>query len=311
VEPLRHFFIQENLARAFDPIYDSRRGPLFYPASYLLMGLPWSPLLPLAAWRLRRQRGPQVLLCQVLVVWAALSLSRGKIEYYLLPLYPAVSLLVGRLLTDAEWRQRAAPLMRALAIIWALVAAGVAALLLQLPSEAPRAPGRLALFAAACLAGAFVLLAIARRPMPGPLLAGGAGMLLSGFAAAQFWFLPLLEAGRPNPAVRAAIRAELARAPDLRLVLCHDPTRVERELLIHERLVAEQRCDLEQAAAGAGSLLLLLHDEEIERLAGRTDLEEIGRWGFLPVKTLQQLAQGRPVVARRVALVRRPAAAQP
>ena len=32
-----------------------------------------------------------------------LSLSRGKLDYYLLPLYPAVSLLVGRYLAATAW----------------------------------------------------------------------------------------------------------------------------------------------------------------------------------------------------------------
>lgn len=307
-DPLRHFFLQENLARFGGEVYDSGRGPLYYPASYLLLGLPWSPLLPLAAWRLRHESGARLLLGQVLLVLLPLTLSRGKLEYYLLPLYPALSLLVGRLLAETEWGRGTARLLRGLALLLASVTLAAGALLGRLPAEARPGPGLLALLGGAVLAGAASLLAVAWRPSPRRLLGVAAAVLLSAFAAAQQWLLPAQRAGQPNRALRAAISRQLERAPALRLVLCHDPTRVERELLVHERLVAEQRCDLERAAAGPGPLLLLLHDDEIERLAALPGLQPLGEWGFLPVKTLHHLAWGREVPRRRVALAYRPPA---
>ncbi len=250
-EPLGHFFLQENLARFGGQIYDSGRGPLYYPASYLLLGLPWSLLLPLAVWRLRHESGARLLIGQALWVLVPLTLSRGKLEYYLLPLYPALSLLVGGLLADAQWGRRA----------WRV-------------------------------------------------LAVGAAVTFGGFAATQALLLPALRANQPNAVLRAAVAAERQRRPGLRLALCHDPTRVERELLVHERLVAEQRCDLERAAAGPGPLLLLAHDEEIAPLLARPGLELVGQWSFLPVKTFYHLARGREVPRRRVALLRRVEAPQ-
>lgn len=302
LEPLQHFFLQENLARFGGQLYDSGRGPLYYPASYLLLGLPWSPLLPLAAWRLRHESGARLLLGQVLLVLVPLTLSRGKLEYYLLPLYPALSLLVGRLLADPEWGRLAARWLRGLAILLGLLGLAAGALLGRLPAEGRPGPG---LLGWALLAGAGALLAVAWRPSPRRLLVVAAAALLSGFAGAQLWLLPAQRAGQPNAALRAAVSAARERAPGLRLVLCHDPTRVERELLVHERLVAEQRCDLEQAASEPGPLLLLLHDDEIERLGARPGWQAVGEWGFLPVKTLHHLAWGREVPRRRVALLGR------
>ncbi len=305
-DPLQHFFLQENLARFGGRVYDSGRGLLYYPASYLLLGLPWSPLLPLAAWRLRHESGARLLLGQALLVLVPLTLSRGKIEYYLLPLYPALSLLVGRLLADPDWGRGATRLLRGLALLLAAVTLATGALLGRLPADARPGAGLLALLGCAGLAGAGALLAVAWRLSPRRLLVVAAAVLLSGFAAAQQWLLPALRAGQPNRALRAAISDLRQHSPGVRLALCHDPTRVERELLVHERLVAEQRCDLERAAGQPGPLLLLLHDDEIERLAARPGLQAVGEWTFLPVKTLHHLALGREVARRRVALVYRP-----
>ena len=309
-DPLQHFFLQENLARFGGRVYDSGRGPLYYPASYLLLGLPWSPLLPLAAWRLRHESGPRLLLGQVLLVLVPLTLSRGKIEYYLLPLYPALSLLVGRLLADPDWGRGATRLLRGLALVLAAVTLATGALLGRLPPDARPGRGLLVLLGCGVLAGAGALLAVAWRPSPRGLLGAAAAVLLSGFAAAQLWLLPARRAGQPNRALRAAISDLRQQAPGVRLALCHDPTRVERELLVHERLVAEQRCDLEGVAGEPGPLLLVLHDDEIERLAARPGLQRVGEWTFLPVKTLHHLAWGREVLRRRVALVYRPTAPQ-
>lgn len=308
-EPLRHFFLQENLARFGGQIYDGGRGPLYYPASYLLLGLPWSLLLPLAAWRLRHESGARLLIGQVLLVLVPLTLSRGKLEYYLLPLYPALSLLVGGLLADADWGRRARRALAAVALALAGLTLAVAALLARWPADAP-GPGTSAALALAALAVAAAWLRVARRPAPRAVLAVGAAVTLGGFAATQALLLPALRANQPNAALRAAVAAERQRRPGLRLALCHDPTRVERELLVHERLVAEQRCDLERAATGPGPLLLLAHDEEIAPLLARPGLEPVGQWSFLPVKTFYHLARGRAVPRRRVALLRRVEAPQ-
>ncbi len=302
--PLLHFFLQENLARFGGQLYDSGRGPLYYPASYLLLGLPWSLLLPLAAWRLRHESGARLLLGQLLLVLVPLTLSRGKLEYYLLPLYPALSLLVGALLADADWGRRARRGLSALAVALAGLSLPVAVLLGRWPAGPPSA-GASAGLGLSALAVAAAWAWVARHPSPRAVLAVGAAVTLAGFAATQALLLPALRAGQPNAALRAAVAAERQRQPGLRLALCHDPTRVERELLVHERLVAEQRCDLERASTEPGPLLLLAHDDEIAPLLARPGLELLGQWSFLPVKTFYHLARGREVPRRHVALLRR------
>jgi 4-amino-4-deoxy-L-arabinose transferase-like glycosyltransferase len=96
-EPLVYFFVRENLVRFAGEAYDVGRPAWFYLPAYAAEGLPWSPFLPLALWRLLRgngadesaRRAARFLASWVALVVALLSLSRGKIDYYLLPLYPA------------------------------------------------------------------------------------------------------------------------------------------------------------------------------------------------------------------------------
>ncbi len=53
----------------------------------------------------RVDAGALFLALGVALVLIPLVLSRGKIDYYLLPLYPAVSLLIGRLFVGVRWRR--------------------------------------------------------------------------------------------------------------------------------------------------------------------------------------------------------------
>jgi 4-amino-4-deoxy-L-arabinose transferase-like glycosyltransferase len=114
--PLEYFFLRENLERFAGATYDSGREPWFYLTTYAVQGAPWSLFLPLAAWRaLRAPRadesaegastaaGLRLLLGWLALMAVPLSLSRGKIDYYLLPLYPAASLVVGHFFADVRW----------------------------------------------------------------------------------------------------------------------------------------------------------------------------------------------------------------
>jgi 4-amino-4-deoxy-L-arabinose transferase-like glycosyltransferase len=89
--------LKQNVGRAVDSF--SHRRPVWYYVPYLLAGFfPWSLLLPGAlvqAWRARReQRSAYALLLFFAAAFVIFSLISGKRGRYLLPLYPALAILV-------------------------------------------------------------------------------------------------------------------------------------------------------------------------------------------------------------------------
>jgi 4-amino-4-deoxy-L-arabinose transferase-like glycosyltransferase len=100
---LSHFFLGQNVGYFLSP--ESRHPEPFYFYLLVLPGLlfPWTAFLPLAIYRpLRdpqsRSRDPiRFLLVWVIVIFVFFSLSVSKLETYLLPLFPAVALLIALL----------------------------------------------------------------------------------------------------------------------------------------------------------------------------------------------------------------------
>jgi 4-amino-4-deoxy-L-arabinose transferase-like glycosyltransferase len=118
---LHFFFIREHVER-FLTTEHHRAGPLYYFVPLLLGGsLPWMPLLP-AAFRHAYQAAPpmraslQLLLVWCVFVFAFFSLSGSKLPFYILPLFPAIGLLLGPYLLQMPLRG-----LRALAIANALL----------------------------------------------------------------------------------------------------------------------------------------------------------------------------------------------
>jgi hypothetical protein len=232
-----------------------------------------------------------------------LSASRGKIDYYLLPLYPAVSLLVGRWLAAVPWGRAdriAARMALAAAAVGPLALA--AALLDRLPEPwLPGVPARLALLAVAGAAAVAAALAV-RRPEPRALaatLAGSAGALWLVLVGA---FLPAFAEAQPNAAVVADVRRELLYRPDSSLVLCADPARLQRDVLFGARTAVDESCELWPLV---GDLkvprLFLLRPAEFESFRRAPNFREVARYRFLPATalTLRGLL-GRPGPAEMV-----------
>jgi 4-amino-4-deoxy-L-arabinose transferase-like glycosyltransferase len=102
-EPIRTFFVGENLERYTSPIGMPGRGPFFYLPIVFSDGLPWSLLLPLALWGwFRRRRDPasdagarvrSLLVFWILAFVAVFSLSSTKQDLYILPIAAAVATL--------------------------------------------------------------------------------------------------------------------------------------------------------------------------------------------------------------------------
>jgi 4-amino-4-deoxy-L-arabinose transferase-like glycosyltransferase len=293
-EPLVYFFVRENLQRFAGEAYDVGRPPWFYLPAYAAEGLPWSPLLPLALWVLLRERGgddPGRGSARFLAIWAGLvlvplSLSRGKIDYYLLPLYPAFSLLVARVLVAVRWGR--------LERTWVRVAVaglgGVLVLALLHPPAIPEGwlpgPGARAALGAVTALTILGAAAVAWRPRPAGVIAVLGGGTAALWLVLAGWFLPAFVSAQPNRAIVAAVSRERRYRPDLRLVTCQDPTRARRDVLFYTRLVTEERCDLWALAASRVPYLLLIGPDEDRSFRTIPHYRRVATYSCLPADVL-------------------------
>jgi 4-amino-4-deoxy-L-arabinose transferase-like glycosyltransferase len=291
-EPLAYFFLRENLQRFAAETYDIGRPLWFYLPAYLAEGLPWSPLLPLALARLLVGRDPEaatsarLLALWPLVVLVPLSLSRGKLDYYLLPLYPAVSLLLGRYLTATPW----SGLDRWWARVVLLAEAGALGFLALRPPQVP-AEWLPAAFArgwllAVLAVGALVLLAVAAAPLPRRVLAALAGIVAAAWFLAVAFFLPAFARSQPNRAMVEDVARERQYRPDLRLAYCSDPTRVRRDVLFEVRLAATAECELWSLAGSRAPYLLLATPAEDASFRVDPRYRHVATYHYLPADAL-------------------------
>jgi len=222
-----------------------------------------------------------------LLVWAALvllplTLSRGKVDYYLLPLYPALSLLVGRHLTAAAWRRLDRSWASVVCLLLAIVLATAALRPPRVPEPWLPAPWARALLVGVLLAGAAALALAAWRPGPLRVAATLAGSVSALALVLAGFFLPAFARAQPGAAVVAAVAREKALRPDLVLAACSDPARVRRDLLFHARVPVLPGCNLTQRAASTAPHLLLASAEEEAQLRAVPRLRRIGSWRCLP-----------------------------
>jgi 4-amino-4-deoxy-L-arabinose transferase-like glycosyltransferase len=291
-EPLAYFFLRENLQRFAAETYDVGRPFWFYLPVYFAEGLPWSPLLPLALVRLLRsgdaqERGAaRFLAAWVALVLVPLSLSRGKLDYYLLPLYPAISLLVGRQLVAVEWRRLDRATVRVLLVT---LAAALVFLLLrppQLPEQWMPSPAARALVLGVLGACALSLLAVAVRPRPRTVLLSLASVVAAVWLGVVTLCLPAFVAGQPNREMVEDVSRELRYRPDLRMAFCSDPTRVRRDVLLEVRISAIAECDLWSFAGSREPFLLLATPAQDASFRVDKRYRHIATYRYLPADTL-------------------------
>jgi len=100
-EFLQFFFIHEHLQR-FTETAHSRTGPVYYFIPLLLIGfLPWLAQIPGAialAWKERSSQFSSgwLLVCWFAVIMGFFSLSQSKLPGYIIPVFPALAMLVGK-----------------------------------------------------------------------------------------------------------------------------------------------------------------------------------------------------------------------
>jgi 4-amino-4-deoxy-L-arabinose transferase-like glycosyltransferase len=105
-EFLRRHFGHEVIARALQPLDGNSGGPLFYFGIIAAGAFPWSLLVPVAlvrgCWRREWEyRLPWIL---VFVTLGLYTLVTTKLDQYVIPVYPALAMELGRLL--AVWTER-------------------------------------------------------------------------------------------------------------------------------------------------------------------------------------------------------------
>ena len=293
-EPLEYFFLRENLERFAGETYDAGRSPVYYAGAFLAVALPWSLVFPMAAARTLRDTRPLLLWMAAIVV--PMSLSRGKIDYYLLPTLPASAIVVARYLDGVAWDGRDR--------LWArgVLAAGVCGLAAVLWMEAkvpvawlPPPGGQIAL-AIVVLFAALAFTVAALRPTPLRLAGVLAGTMAAVDLLATTAFLPAFRRAQPNAWVVEDVGRELSWRPDARLVVCGDAARVRRDLLFHVRVVARDECDVWGHAASRLPFLLLVGQPQRESLDRVAQVREVGQYQALPATalTLGGAAQGAP-----------------
>jgi 4-amino-4-deoxy-L-arabinose transferase-like glycosyltransferase len=101
---LRHFLWEENVMR-FTTKQFQRGGPWYYFLGILTTGFfPWSALLPTAlaeSWKHSLKRQYLFLILWIVAPLAFFSLSSSKLPHYILPIYPALAIIVGTTIANA------------------------------------------------------------------------------------------------------------------------------------------------------------------------------------------------------------------
>jgi hypothetical protein len=220
------------------------------------------------------------------LVLVPLLLSRGKLDYYLLPLYPAVSLLVARLFAAVSWHRLERGWARG---VLGLLVAALAVVVLRpprppsgwLPDEAA-----VGLLAGVLGVSALVALAVARRPSPLRVMALLGGTMAVAWAVLAAFFLPAFVGAQPNRAIVRDVSRELRYRPDLRLVTCSDPARARRDVLFHARLTAEERCDLWPLASSAAPYLFLVSPRVDRSFRSNPEYRHVATYDYLPARAL-------------------------
>jgi len=253
--------------------------PVFYYLTTLPVDfLPWTFLaVPAAwaAWRRRRDRLDAMLLGWFLVPAAVLSIVVEKRNLYVLPILPALALMIGRWVDRVEdGEEREATFRRVAAAVAALstvlaagaVAAAIAGGRIPALDEAwslPGLPGRVRLLALLAALGAALSIAGLRR-------AGAADRtrwLAAGFALVELGVFVLLPAVDPLKSARAmgeVIRAEVGDRP-----LAMFPFKREGFVYYADRFVVECTGDAELLpwlAAAPRPAYVLTYRRYVDRL---------------------------------------------
>ncbi|MBN2368925.1 MAG: glycosyltransferase family 39 protein [Vicinamibacteria bacterium] len=288
--PLDYFFLRENLERFSGSTFDLGRGPGYYLITYFAQGFPWSLLLPWAVMRAIKEkegdsaRHARRLLFALALMVAPLSLARGKLDYYLLPLYPLAALVIGRHLATVEWRRAERAYSRAVSILVCLVLLAVPVVSALTPRgwRAEGATQLLSVLVAGVVVVALGPAVLDTRPFRVvALLAAGMAVV---FGILVYVWQPAFGAGQPNRAILKHVLREHAIRPEVRLALCEDPTHVQRDIIFSTRVETYESCDFAEIARSNEPCLMLLGDAELNAAKNLHGALRIKAYPYLPMR---------------------------
>jgi 4-amino-4-deoxy-L-arabinose transferase-like glycosyltransferase len=219
------FFIFEHFQRYLSRAEFDRYQPAWFFLPVLALGfLPWTTLLPGAlrsAWRAARagERATSLLLIWGAFVLLFFSMSQSKLTPYILPLFPALSLLTGRAITELPAARFAAHLR---IVAWFAAAVGAVVLLLWWAPAGAALAARASTVSILGFAAAFLLLALgagigARLGRRGLVLAAAAATCLGGLLLAQSALLAADYLPRMRALVQLTQQLRPWMGPDTRL----------------------------------------------------------------------------------------------
>lgn len=283
-DPLDHFFLKENVARFSGDSYNVGNPIWFFPQTYLHEGAPWSIFFPFAAvyflWR-ERDRECRWLLVWILLDTILLSFSRGKLGYYLLPLYPAVSLVIARYFTRVVWGRVAKGLSATFLLLTASILVAVAVAVTRAPSGWRPGGWTLAAVVAALVATALACAVAAIRPRPFRMLAVMTAVSIVIFTIAEGVMLPAFYEGQPNHSIVEYARRERLRRDGLRIAARQDFAGISRDLLFETRLPLDEGADLPALAASAEPYLLIAEPREASTLEAMPHMRKIAEYRYM------------------------------
>jgi hypothetical protein len=281
IEPLKWFFLRENLQRFGAPTYDTGEPFWYYFLIYAAEGLPWSVLALPAILHAFRAGSPRIL--RTLSLWAMLmlvplSLSKGKIDYYLLPLLPPLSIVIGAYLAHGAPSKGT---LRTLAVLAAILLLG-AAMFPMLP--APFAPPEsmlkwmrafLALASLSCLLTAI-------EPRPRTIVSVCAASVLG---TALFLFgvvVPAYRSAQPTKEILDHIARERVFTPELEVAVCDDTLRLQRDILFSLRIKVVEQCELWAAVSSSRKFLIIVTPAQEKSLRAAENVRHIATLDHLP-----------------------------
>lgn len=281
IEPLKWFFLRENLQRFAATTYDADQPFWYYFAVYAVEGLPWSVLAPPAVGFAFRSGSPKIL--RIVFIWAMLmlvplSLSRGKIDYYLLPLLPPLSLLIGGYLALGKPRPRTLRLFSLLSALLLVLAAFFPMLPAPFSPEASTVLG-LRVFLGVCAAATLLG---AMRPVARVVVALSAVAVLG---TALFLFgaiVPAYRRAQPTEALLGHIARERIYAPDLQVAVCDDSLRLQRDILFSLRIPVVEQCELWAVASSSRRFLIIVTPGQEKSLRTSESVRHIASLDHLP-----------------------------
>jgi 4-amino-4-deoxy-L-arabinose transferase-like glycosyltransferase len=211
-EPLRFFFLGENLQRFTGRVYGGSGRPVWYELSAFFSDFaPWSIFIFVALWfnwRRANTRGePRLVYLWFVVTIVLFSLSSFKLDYYLLPAMPTAALLIAPVIANAELPHSVRRLIGALLILCSLMIVAVswlslkAATVLRVSSPFRFIPVVIALIGSALL---IVCLMRRRTWWTAFVLAATVGAT---FLAMQWVLLPAFVRSLPSTRLAAAVPA--------------------------------------------------------------------------------------------------------